>query len=111
MPPVPTSATSSTTHQLWTHWRGAPGVIRPGASAANRYAARAPMDRKPKMDIIIASTRPGRVGLPIARWFRTRAEIHGGFEVEWVDLAEWNLPFMDEPHHPRLGKYEHAHTL
>jgi len=36
---------------------------------------------------------------------------HGGFdEIELVDLAEVNLPFMNEPHHPRLGKYSHQHT-
>lgn len=48
--------------------------------------------------------------MPIATWFREQALAHGGFEVEWVDLAEWNLPFMDEPHHPRLRQYTHEHT-
>jgi NAD(P)H-dependent FMN reductase len=60
--------------------------------------------------VIIASTRPGRVGLPVGQWFYDRAVKHGGFEVELIDLAEVNLPFMDEPHHPRLGKYTHQHT-
>jgi NAD(P)H-dependent FMN reductase len=64
----------------------------------------------PKLQIIIASTRPGRVGLPIAEWIRDRAVEHGGFEVEVVDLAEVNLPFMDEPNHPRLRQYIHRHT-
>jgi NAD(P)H-dependent FMN reductase len=64
----------------------------------------------PRLHIIVASTRPGRVGLPVAEWFRDRAVKHGGFEVELVDLAEWNLPFMDEPHHPRLRRYTHQHT-
>jgi NAD(P)H-dependent FMN reductase len=27
-----------------------------------------------------------------------------------VDLAEVDLPFMDEPNHPRLQQYEHDHT-
>jgi NAD(P)H-dependent FMN reductase len=27
-----------------------------------------------------------------------------------VDLAEVNLPMMDEPHHPRLRQYVHQHT-
>lgn len=27
-----------------------------------------------------------------------------------LDLAEINLPLMDEPHHPRLGQYKHQHT-
>ena len=63
------------------------------------------------LQIIIASTRPGRVGLPVAEWIRDAAVKHGGFDdVELIDLAERNLPFMDEPNHPRLRRYEHAHT-
>lgn len=65
---------------------------------------------RPKLQIIIASTRPGRVGVPVAEWFRRSAEVHGRFEVEIVDLAEINLPFMDEPNHPRLRQYVHQHT-
>jgi NAD(P)H-dependent FMN reductase len=64
----------------------------------------------PKLQIILASTRPGRVGLPVAQWTLDRAIRHGGFDVELVDLAQWNLPMMDEPHHPRLRRYEHQHT-
>jgi NAD(P)H-dependent FMN reductase len=60
--------------------------------------------------IMIASTRPGRVGLPVAQWFTERAIAHGGFEIDVADLAEINLPFMDEPHHPRLRQYQHQHT-
>jgi NAD(P)H-dependent FMN reductase len=65
---------------------------------------------RPTLQIVIASTRPGRVGLPVAEWFRGRAESHGGFDLDLVDLAELNLPFMDEPKHPRLRRYEHQHT-
>jgi NAD(P)H-dependent FMN reductase len=64
----------------------------------------------PSLQIIIASTRPGRVGLPVAQWFHARAVAHGGFDVELVDLAEVALPFLDEPNHPRLRRYEHQHT-
>lgn len=64
-----------------------------------------------KLEIIVASTRPGRIGLPIAQWVEAEATGHGGFdEVVLVDLAEVNLPFMNEPHHPRLGQYVHQHT-
>ena len=65
---------------------------------------------RPTLQIVIASTRPGRVGLPVAEWFQGRAEAHGGFELDVVDLAELDLPFMDEPNHPRLRRYEHQHT-
>jgi NAD(P)H-dependent FMN reductase len=64
----------------------------------------------PTLQIIIASTRPGRAGLPIAEWFRDRAVAHGEFDVELVDLAAVNLPFMDEPNHPRLRQYTQQHT-
>ena len=36
---------------------------------------------------------------------------HGGFEIDFADLAEVNLPFMDEPNHPRFHRYTHQHTL
>lgn len=61
--------------------------------------------------IILGSTRPGRVGLPVARWFEARALAHGAFEIEFVDLAELALPFMDELRHPRFHDYQHAHTV
>lgn len=67
-------------------------------------------DDRPSLQILIASTRPGRVGLPVAAWFEARARRHGAFSIDVVDLAELDLPFMDEPRHPRLGRYEHAHT-
>jgi len=65
---------------------------------------------KPTLQIIIASTRPGRVGPSVAAWFHDRAVKHGGFEVELIDLAEVNLPLFDEPKHPRFGEYVHQHT-
>jgi NAD(P)H-dependent FMN reductase len=64
----------------------------------------------PKLIAIIASTRPGRVGLPVGEWFAARAREHGGFEIEVVDLADLALPLMDEPNHPRLRQYMNAHT-
>jgi NAD(P)H-dependent FMN reductase len=66
--------------------------------------------RMSKLSVIIASTRPGRVGLPVGHWFFEQAKRHGKFEVELVDLKNRNLPLLDEPHHPRLRKYEHEHT-
>src|SRR5690606_8929915 len=39
---------------------------------------------KPLLQVVVASTRPGRVGLPVAEWFRDRAAAHGAFDVELV---------------------------
>ena len=60
---------------------------------------------RPLLQIIVASTRPGRVGEPIARWFAGYARDYGAFDVEIVDLAEVDLPMFAEPEHPRLGRY------
>jgi NAD(P)H-dependent FMN reductase len=64
----------------------------------------------PKLMIIIGTTRPGRAGLPIAEWFASRAKQHGGFDVTVADLAEIDLPLLDEPNHPRLKQYTREHT-
>lgn len=64
----------------------------------------------PVLHVLIASTRPGRVGLPVGQWFAQAARDHGAFEVEVVDLAEIDLPFVDEPNHPRLRQYTQQHT-
>lgn len=60
--------------------------------------------------VVVASTRPGRIGPSVARWFVEAAKERGGFQVTVADLAEENLPFLDEPHHPRLRDYQHDHT-
>lgn len=65
---------------------------------------------KPKLHIVIASTRPGRVGPAVAHWFHGFARKHGGFNVHLVDLADFELPVYDEPRHPIMQQYEHAHT-
>lgn len=65
---------------------------------------------KPQLHVVVVSTRPSRKGPALARWFVDRARAHGQFEVTLVDLAEENLPLLDEPSHPRLAQYQHAHT-
>jgi NAD(P)H-dependent FMN reductase len=64
----------------------------------------------PKLLIVISSTRPGRIGVPVANWFMEQASAHGGFELELVDLQELDLPLLDEPNHPRLKQYTKDHT-
>ncbi|MBN9193366.1 NAD(P)H-dependent oxidoreductase [Microbacterium sp.] len=61
--------------------------------------------------IIVGSVREGRVGLPIAEWVRDSAQKTGAFDIDFVDLRELALPFMDEPNHPRLQQYTKPHTL
>lgn len=65
---------------------------------------------RPVLRIIIGSTRPGRVGPSVAAWIARRAREHGGFDVQVTDLAELELPMLDEPNHPRLRQYTKQHT-
>ncbi|TDC15236.1 GNAT family N-acetyltransferase [Kribbella albertanoniae] len=66
-----------------------------------------------KIMVVVASTRPGRLGPAIGEWF-VRATAATAAELEVVidvaDLAEVGLPFLDEPEHPSTGVYVHAHT-
>ncbi|MFG1776251.1 NADPH-dependent FMN reductase [Micromonospora sp. NPDC049048] len=65
----------------------------------------------PCLTVIVASTRPGRVGRRIGDWFTAVATASDAFDdVRLVDLAEVALPFHDEPHHPAEGRYLHPHT-
>ncbi|WP_172294143.1 NADPH-dependent FMN reductase [Pseudoruegeria sp. HB172150] len=63
-----------------------------------------------KLKIIIGSTRPGRVGPVFADWFAGLARESGKFDVTLVDLAELDLPLLDEPKHPITRDYQHPHS-
>jgi len=63
-----------------------------------------------RLKILITSTRPGRVSPLFARWIEGLASTMPAFEVEVIDLAEVNLPFLDEAEHPMKRQYAHEHT-
>jgi len=63
-----------------------------------------------QLNIIIGSTRPGRAGPVFAHWLERFAGEHSKFKPVLTDIAAFDLPVLDEPHHPRLGKYEKEHT-
>ena len=60
--------------------------------------------------IIVGSTRPGRVGEQVAKWVLEQAQKKGGARFELVDIADANLPLLDEPVPPSMGKYSKPHT-
>jgi NAD(P)H-dependent FMN reductase len=64
----------------------------------------------PSLGVIVASTREGRGGLPVAEWFAGLARQHGGFDVQLIDLKAVNLPMLEEPNHPRLQQYTDDRT-
>lgn len=63
-----------------------------------------------KLAVIIASTRPGRLGPAIADWFVQFARNNSKFDIEVIDLAEVNLPPFDEPLPPFMDQYANDHT-
>jgi NAD(P)H-dependent FMN reductase len=63
-----------------------------------------------RIAVIIGSTRPTRICPDIAAWFVKTAQEGSSLTYELVDLAEVNLPFLDEPLMAALGQYEHEHT-
>lgn len=68
-------------------------------------------EQSKKVLIVVGSTRPGRVGRAIADWFYARTkEQQSNVEFELVDLADWNLPLLDEPIPPKAHMYQQEHT-
>ena len=55
---------------------------------------------KPRIGIIIGSTRPGRFGDKPAEWIAEKARATGEFEVELIDLRDYQMPFFDEQMSP-----------
>jgi NAD(P)H-dependent FMN reductase len=51
---------------------------------------------KPKIAIIISTTRPTRFGDKPAQWLYDIAAARGDMEVELVDLRDFPLPFFEE---------------
>jgi NAD(P)H-dependent FMN reductase len=58
---------------------------------------------KPKVGIIVGSTRPGRFADHPAKWINEIAGKHGDFDVELLDLRDWPLPFFNEETSPAWG--------
>jgi NAD(P)H-dependent FMN reductase len=65
---------------------------------------------KHQLNVITGSTRPGRAGPVFAEWLVAFAREHGKFEPVLTDIADFGLPVLDEPHHPKLGNYQNDHT-
>ena len=76
---------------------------RPAAGSASNIMAL-------KLNIIIGSTRPGRVGPVVAQWIKEAAIDHDKFDVELVDLADFALPLLDEAAHPKARQYANEPT-
>jgi len=63
-----------------------------------------------RIAVVAGSTRPGRRSMQVAEWVLKRAREHGGAEFEILDVADFDLPLLDEPKPPSLGNYQQDHT-
>ncbi len=62
------------------------------------------------IQIIIGSTRPGRLAEPLADWFIKNAQKNTKASFELIDLADFELPLLDEPTPAGSKKYTKEHT-
>jgi NAD(P)H-dependent FMN reductase len=63
-----------------------------------------------RMAVIIASSRPNRVGPTVADWVCSFTGDREGVSYELVDLADQGLPNYDEPQPAASGQYTQEHT-
>jgi NAD(P)H-dependent FMN reductase len=64
----------------------------------------------PKIKVIVGSNRPTRFATQPANWLIELAKNNPKAEFELVDLAEINLPFLDEAAPAMMGQYQNEHT-
>lgn len=63
-----------------------------------------------KIAIVTGSTRPGRLNRQVADWVLERASKRGDAEYEVVDIADFDLPLLDEAFPAAYGNYQNDHT-
>ena len=63
-----------------------------------------------KVAIITGSTRPGRVNVQVAQWVQELASKRSDAAFELVDIADFNLPLLDEPVPPSMAAPQHEHS-
>ncbi|MDO5743334.1 MAG: NADPH-dependent FMN reductase [Micrococcaceae bacterium] len=64
-----------------------------------------------KIAIITGSTRPGRINSGVAQWVLTQARLRGDADYELVDIADFNLPLLDEAYPAAFRNYQNGHTV
>lgn len=64
----------------------------------------------PHVQIILASTREGRIGDKIASWVASQAAARAEFTSELLDLRDWPLPFFNDPKLPSTGEYSYDYA-
>lgn len=55
---------------------------------------------KPKIQIVLGSTREGRSGAHVAKWVQETLRKRDDAKFEFLDLQEWKLPFFEDSRMP-----------
>jgi len=63
-----------------------------------------------KIAIITGSTRPNRINPGVAEWVLEAAQQRGDADYELVDIADYDLPLLDEAMPPAYRQYSQEHT-
>src|SRR5688500_101759 len=63
-----------------------------------------------KVAIVTGSTRPERNNEAVAQWVQGIAKKRSDAAFELVDIADYDLPLLDEPAPASMGDYKNAHT-
>jgi len=93
-----------------------PFYYRVGHGIARREGTKAVIASAPTRDntvhvaIIVGSTRPGRQADSVARWVHGLAAGRDRASFEVVDIADFELPLLDEDLPPMAAQYARPHT-
>jgi NAD(P)H-dependent FMN reductase len=71
--------------------------MRPGIEPNNELGLTRDTQRGERIAVVIGSTRPTRICPGIAQWFKQAIQRESPLHYALIDLAEIDLPFLDEP--------------
>ncbi|UPO76491.1 NAD(P)H-dependent oxidoreductase [Arthrobacter sp. Helios] len=63
-----------------------------------------------RIAVVVGSTRPARICPVVAAWAQAELQSGSPLQYELLDLADVNLPLLDEPLKAALQEYQHEHT-
>lgn len=63
-----------------------------------------------RIAIITGSTRPGRINHQVAQWVLDQTADRTDAEFEIIDIADFNLPILDEAYPAAYQNYQNDHT-
>ncbi|WP_394170151.1 NADPH-dependent FMN reductase [Saccharospirillum alexandrii] len=63
-----------------------------------------------KIAVVTGTTRPGRNNIAVAKWVLENAQKRDDAQFELVDIADFNLPILDEAMPAGFQQYANEHT-